>query len=213
MWPFSRKREQGHLPSPEEVMRQTGMTEGELTRRFLEDLIQQGKNPFRDLPEHFVRNAEANFPDLLDLARRRFGGVVPRDAPQAETPQKVARNWDNLPSMVMTPVPRSFSYCDLARQVSSQAADKQLVCLVAWGWTASQEQAFQHIQELYSFADDPKLVLMRFLSPLPDGEQLIIRATFMYETAPHIHTTTLYELSERLTRLAVEHGFHTKTLE
>ncbi len=194
-------------------MRQAGMTGGEPPRRFLEHLIQQGKNPFRDLPEQFLRYAEANFPDLLDIARREFGAIVPRCAPRAETPQKVARDWDNLPSMVMTPVPRSFSYSDLARQVSSQAADKQLVCLLAWGWTASQEQAFQHIQELYSFTDDPKLVLMRFLSPVPGAEQLIIRATFMRETAPHIHLTWLYELSERLSRLAAEHGFHTKTLE
>jgi len=61
------------VPSPEEVMAETGMSEDELTRRFLEHLIQQGKNPFKDLPQHFLRDAENKFPDLVQLARRKFG--------------------------------------------------------------------------------------------------------------------------------------------
>jgi len=49
------------VPSPEEVMAKTGMTEDELTRRFMEHLIQQGKNPFEDMPEHMLRDAEKKF--------------------------------------------------------------------------------------------------------------------------------------------------------
>jgi hypothetical protein len=61
------------VPSPEEVMKQTDMSEDELTRRFMEHLIQQGKNPFEEMPEHVLRNAEHKFPDLVELARRKFG--------------------------------------------------------------------------------------------------------------------------------------------
>lgn len=61
------------VPSPEEAMRKTGMSEDELTRRFMEHLIQQGKNPFENIPEHFLREAEKKFPDLVQLARRKFG--------------------------------------------------------------------------------------------------------------------------------------------
>ena len=61
------------VPSPEEAMRRTGLSEDELTRRFMEHLIQQGKNPFEDMPEHLLRDAETKFPDLVQLARRKFG--------------------------------------------------------------------------------------------------------------------------------------------
>jgi len=61
------------VPSPEEVMAKTGMSEDELLRRFMEHLIQQGKNPFKDVPQHFLRDAEKKFPDLVELARRKFG--------------------------------------------------------------------------------------------------------------------------------------------
>lgn len=66
---YTKKR----VASPEEVMRKTGMSEDELTRRFLEHLIQQGKNPFKDMPQHFLQDAENKFPDLVLLARRKFG--------------------------------------------------------------------------------------------------------------------------------------------
>jgi len=61
------------VPSPGEVMAKTGMSEDELTRRFMEHLIQQGKNPFKEMPEHMLRDAEQKFPDLVQLARRKFG--------------------------------------------------------------------------------------------------------------------------------------------
>ena len=61
------------VPSPEEVMAKTGMSEDELTRRFMEHLIQQGKNPFKEMPEKMLRDAQRKFPDLADLARRKFG--------------------------------------------------------------------------------------------------------------------------------------------
>lgn len=61
------------VASPEEVMAKTGMSEDELTRRFMEHLIQQGKNPFADMAEEMLRDAEEKFPDLVRLARRKFG--------------------------------------------------------------------------------------------------------------------------------------------
>jgi hypothetical protein len=72
----SREKPRGQtrpVSSPEEVMRKTGMSEEELTRRFMEHLIQQGKNPFNEMPEHFLRDAEKKFPDLIELARQKFG--------------------------------------------------------------------------------------------------------------------------------------------
>jgi hypothetical protein len=61
------------VPSPEEVMSKTGMSEDELTRRFMEHLIQQGKNPFKEMPENMFRDAERKFPHLVELSRRKFG--------------------------------------------------------------------------------------------------------------------------------------------
>ena len=40
------------VPSTDQVLAKTGMSEAQLTRRFLEHLIEEGKNPFEDLPEH-----------------------------------------------------------------------------------------------------------------------------------------------------------------
>lgn len=61
------------VSSPEEVMAKTGMSEDELTRRFMEHLIQQGKNPFKAMHGEMLRDAEETFPDLVELARRKFG--------------------------------------------------------------------------------------------------------------------------------------------
>ncbi len=61
------------IPSIEEAMVKTGMSEDELTRRFMEHLIHQGKNPFKEMPDHMLRDAEQKFPDLVQLARRKFG--------------------------------------------------------------------------------------------------------------------------------------------
>lgn len=60
------------VPSPEEVIDSTGMSEDELTRRFMEHLIQQGKNPFKEMPKHMLRDVQEKFPDLVQLARRKF---------------------------------------------------------------------------------------------------------------------------------------------
>ena len=125
----------------------------------------------------------------------------------------VSRDWENLPSMAMVPVHSDFSYCNLVKLISEQAPDKELVCLVQWDWTTSQERAFHQIRLLYEFADDPKLVMMRFLAPVPGQEQLIIRASFMRETTSDIEVSNLYELAERLSQLARAKGLHTKTVE
>jgi hypothetical protein len=54
-------------------MAKTGMSEHELTRRFMEHLIQAGKDPFAEMSGDMLRGAEEEFPDLAQLARRKFG--------------------------------------------------------------------------------------------------------------------------------------------
>lgn len=63
------------VPLPEDVMAKTGMSEAELTRRFMEHLIQQNKNPFKEMPEQMLRDAEREYPDLVELAQRKFETV------------------------------------------------------------------------------------------------------------------------------------------
>jgi len=125
----------------------------------------------------------------------------------------VPRSWENLPSMVMAPVPKGFSYSQLVGSITNQAPDKELVCLVYWGWSSSQEDAARRINLLYEFADDPHLVLMRFLAPVPGQEQIIVRASFMRETVSKVAASNLFDLAERLSQLAREKGLHTTTVE
>jgi hypothetical protein len=199
--------------SPGEVMRKHGMSEDELTRRFLDHLIEEGKNPFVDLPEHFLKDVEQKYPDLLAFAREKFyRPEAPHSQASTRTPE-LPHTWDNLPSMAMVPVSEPFSFPTLAAYVSKEAPDKQLVSIVVWGWTASQEQAFRHIKELYRFVDDPSLVLMRFIAPFPGEEQIIVRASFMRDIVPHVTATRLRELIDELSRLACERCFHTIAVE
>jgi hypothetical protein len=123
------------------------------------------------------------------------------------------RTWENLPSMVMTPVPKGFSYSQVVGLIANQAPDKELVCLVYWGWTSSQEDAARRMNLLYAFADDPDLVLMRFLAPIPGQEQIIVRASFMRDTVSKVSESNLFDLAERLSHLAMVKGLHTTTVE
>ncbi len=213
MWPFRRKRKETPVPTPEEVMQRYGMSEDELTRRFLEHLIEQGKNPFRDMPESVRKDVKEKYPDLIGLAWRKFGTTAgDTSSLVGETRGKVP-NWESLPSLAMIPVHEPFSYPELVSYVSKEAPDKELICIVVWGWTVSQEKAFQHIQYLYAFADDRRLVLMRFTAPVLGNEQLIIRASFMKETSAEVKANRLQELIEQLSGLAKARGLHTKTVE
>jgi hypothetical protein len=115
----------------------------------------------------------------------------------------MARNWENLPSLAVMPVPSiGFSYADLVHTVHMQASDKQLVSLVEWGWTVSQAEAFQQIDRLYDFNDDPELAVMVFQG----GQKLIIRASFMYDTVSAISASTFISLRTALLRIADERG-------
>ena len=127
--------------------------------------------------------------------------------------KQVPRTWENLPSVVMTPVPVSFSYFQLVQSVMDQSHDKQLVCLVQWGRTCLEEDADRLVQLLYEFADDPLLVLMRFLAPVPGEEQILVRTSFMRETVSEISASNLFDLTEQLSQLAREKGLNMTTVE
>lgn len=114
--------------------------------------------------------------------------------------------------MVAMPLPATFSYPDLARDVAMFAPDKQLVSLVTIGWTNTMEQSFKLIQHLYSFADDPKLAVLRFPAVAKPEDHLIIRATFMRDTAGEIRQTTLPDLAKSLSQLARARGLDVKAV-
>lgn len=131
----------------------------------------------------------------------------------SQEPYRVPRTWDNLPSMVSMPVPNAFAYPRVVESIIREAPDKELVQLAHSGWTSTREDARRLIQLLYEFADDPKLVLMRFLAPVPGTEQVIIRAWFMRETVSQVKATNLFDLAERLSELAREKGLSTTIAE
>lgn len=193
------------IPTPEMVMQETGLSEDGLTRRFMEHLIQAGKDPFKDLPSPYRQESEQKYPDLLDLVQRKFSGI--------DQHEQVERNWENLPSIAMLAVQKGFTYSQLVNMIENQAMDKELVCLYYWGAAHSQEQASHQIELLYQFADDPDLVLMRFLAPTPGEERIILRSSFMQETASQINATELYELAEDLSQLARNQKRHILTVE
>jgi hypothetical protein len=126
---------------------------------------------------------------------------------------RVPRTWDNLPSLVMAAAVEGFSWGQLVESIVRQATDKELVCLFHLGWTSSREDAERRIQLLYEFADDPRLVLMRFLAPVPGTEQVIIRAWFMRETVSQVRATNLFDLTERLSELATQKGLKTMAVD
>jgi hypothetical protein len=133
--------------------------------------------------------------------------------PEVDISHKVPRDWDNLPSLAMTWVYEPFSYYELVRYVSMQAPDKQLVCVVPYGWEVSPGQAFHDIQLLYEFADDPKLVLMCIVCPLSNNIKIIIRATFMQESVSQVEATNFRDLIFKLSNLAKSRGLTTKTVK
>jgi hypothetical protein len=126
--------------------------------------------------------------------------------------QRVPRDWDHLPSIVVMPVNR-FVFNDLLKTITEQAPDKQLVCLAGLYKQMSQKSAFSDIQLLYEFADDPLLVMIKFLAPTPGSEKLIIRSSFMKENSLNISASNLYDLAAQLLIIARKQGFHTKTVE
>ncbi len=129
---------------------------------------------------------------------------------KAKTIAQVPRDWDNLPSLVMTPVYEPFSYQELVRYLCTQAPNKQLVSVVPYGWGTSQGKALRGTHLIYEFADDPKLVLMRIDGPSPADVELIIRATFMREAALEVEATTFHDLFSRLSDLAKRRGLKSK---
>jgi len=204
------------VPSPEEVMAETGGSEHELTRRFVEQLIQEGKNPFDGMPANMLRDAEEQTPDLIALARRKFESDSVTGSwrvSQTDDTYRAPRTWDNLPSMAMTPVAAEFSWHPLFESIVLQAPEMELICLVNPGWTNLREDAARRIQLLYEFADDPQLVLMRFLAPVPGTEQVIVRAWFGRETVSQVSATNLFDLTEHLSQLARQKGLNTLTVE
>lgn len=131
---------------------------------------------------------------------------------QKET-YRVPRTWENLPSLVLTPVASGFSWSRLVESIVRGAPDKELVCLVSLGRTSSRIDAERRNQLLYEFADDPKLVLMRFLAPIPGTEQVVLRAWFVRETMSQVTATNLFDVVGQLSQLAKQRGLRIVTVE
>ncbi|MEN8131902.1 MAG: hypothetical protein ABFS45_17305 [Pseudomonadota bacterium] len=78
----------GRFPKPSEDappavqlewgLRETGMTETELTRDFMLHLIDQGKNPFEGMPERLLTDARRDYPDIVERAYTKFGFPRPK---------------------------------------------------------------------------------------------------------------------------------------
>lgn len=133
--------------------------------------------------------------------KRRSGKLF--EGPDQRRARPVPRDGDDLPPMVLVPVPKGgFSYAALAEIIRRQAPDKELVCLVKLGGTASPTQAMEHIEKVYDFADDPRLVIMRFR----DNDQVVIRASFMHDTASTVTANDLGSLATALSRAAAARG-------
>ena len=130
-----------------------------------------------------------------------------------EMKKHVPIDWDNLPSIVMVPVPWKFSCRDLITTVSMRAPEKQLVGFIGLEWTTTHEEAFRAIQDLYEFADDPKLVLLRYIAPIPGQEKVVIRASFLREVSHEINSDNLFGMTEEISKIARTKGLHTMTLE
>jgi hypothetical protein len=70
-----KKRRRSPVPTLEEAMRLTGMGEEELTQRFMIYLLESGKNPFAGMSDNMLKEAKEKYPDIVDLARRKFGNI------------------------------------------------------------------------------------------------------------------------------------------
>jgi hypothetical protein len=54
-------------------LRETGMTETQLTHSFISHLIDEDKNPFLGMPNHLVEEVRRKYPDLVERAHAKFG--------------------------------------------------------------------------------------------------------------------------------------------
>jgi hypothetical protein len=109
----------------------------------------------------------------------------------------------------MTPVPPRFSFHDLAAQIVAQAPDKELVCLVEFGWGTTREAARKDIEDLFEFADDPSLAFLEYA-----GEaRFIIRAAFMRAAAASVAAQSFSAIRNELRQVAKARGLRTLAIE
>jgi hypothetical protein len=102
----------------------------------------------------------------------------------------------------------SFDYSEVIHMINIESVNKELVCLVVFGWGISQEEALGQIELTWNFADDPKLVSLLF----PKGNQVIVRASLLNTNVPQIIASTIYELTDQLSNLAELRGLLVNTV-
>jgi hypothetical protein len=109
----------------------------------------------------------------------------------------------------MVPVPSRFSFRDLAGQIVSQAPDKELVCLVEFGWGTSAESAGRDIEDLFEFADEPSLAFLEYANEA----RFIIRASFMRATSSSVGAQTFGAIRDELRNIAKAQGLKTLAID
>lgn len=119
---------------------------------------------------------------------------------------KVPRTWENLPSMAMLPLPSSFDFAVVNRMIITEAGGKDLICLVEYGWTASEVDALNQIELTWDFVDDPNLVAITF----PNEDQIIVKASFLKSSVSQISASTFSNLAQEIRALAKSKGLHVK---
>ena len=128
-------------------------------------------------------------------------------ASNAESPSRVARNWENLPSVVQIPLfGEGISVRELTAAVKS--SNKDLVWLAPARGSVSQQDGMTMIDYTYHFADDPRLAVQFH----EWNGNVIIRGSFFMEIAPQLSSPTVGDLLVELMRLAAGRRLTVETI-
>lgn len=125
---------------------------------------------------------------------------------------RMARTWEKLPSVAMTPVSEPFSFRDLTAYISKTAPTKDLIEVVSYDWNTTAGEAFHDTELPWEFADDPKLAFIFRGSGSARKRAILIRASFMKEAASSIEATTWSALIDNLARWAVKRGYSYRSI-
>ena len=119
----------------------------------------------------------------------------------------MARNWENLPSVVQIPLfGEGISVRELTAAVKS--SNKDLVWLAPARGSVSQQDGMTMIDYTYHFADDPRLAVQFH----EWNGNVIIRGSFFMEIAPQLSSPTVGDLLVELMRLAAGRRLTVETI-